>query len=511
MHKLSLFFLLCGLLLFQPAPELVRAQQALQPNTPVSGDLSAGASDTWSFSVRDGAMLSFYVEATDETLDPMLSIRSSTGELLLSHDDIAYPDNSNALIEAFSAPRSGNYEVLVSAHGQSSGAYELKMTNGFAELVLADNFTSISNWSLSPDSNEEAILSAQNGRLALELAGIQQTATAINPSASTGPDFYAHVDVRGATGRNGWQAGLSFRRQTDGSHYLVSIDNRGLWRVSLLQNGQTNILRDWNSHPAIIPDNPDFSIAVLANRSDFDFFYDGQLIGTISNSAVSAGGSVGVYLASANAIGSSASASFDNLIATEPIQLDDRELIPQQVLTGSANVMVRDLQRRRVLPPGGEIVLTIPESFAQNVSPGVSRFPLARGSSYRNFALAANVSWRDTGGLSGCGLIARDQNATPDNYALAYVDSQGGYGLAQRENDAFSTSIFGDQIPLRSGETYHLLLIGVEDTLTYFLQGRYVGQITLSNPEGGIGEAVVNFEPVDTACRFDNLWLWRSN
>jgi hypothetical protein len=54
-----------------------------------------------------------------------------------------------------------------------------------------------------------------------------------------------------------------------------------------------------------------------------------------------------------------------------------------------------------------------------------------------------------------------------------------------------------------------LLVILNERTLHYYVDGQYAGMLETTPTEGEIGIAVVNFEPISTSCRFNNIWVWR--
>jgi hypothetical protein len=169
--------------------------------------------------------------------------------------------------------------------------------------------------------------------------------------------------------------------------------------------------------------------------------------------------------------------------------------------------MVRELEHRHLIPAGGEMALTVEESFVESSRPGVHPFMLGRGAVYTNFVLAATVSWQALDeGATGCGLIFRA--ADESHYTLAYVDQTGGYGVSQREGDTFHPGIFGENSEWAAG-TRHLLVIANGDTVHYYVDGSYVGTLDNDVAEGAVGNAVVNFDPIHTSCQFDDTWVWR--
>jgi hypothetical protein len=169
--------------------------------------------------------------------------------------------------------------------------------------------------------------------------------------------------------------------------------------------------------------------------------------------------------------------------------------------------MVRELEHRHLIPAGGEMDLTVEESFVESSRPGVYPFMLGRGATYTNFVLATTVSWQTlSDGMAGCGVIFRSTDDT--NYTLAYIDQTGGYGVSRRVNDSFEVGIFGENARLLEGPR-QLLIIANDDTVHYYVDAYHVGTLDNVAMEGAVGNAVVNFDPVATSCQFDNTWVWR--
>jgi hypothetical protein len=132
---------------------------------------------------------------------------------------------------------------------------------------------------------------------------------------------------------------------------------------------------------------------------------------------------------------------------------------------------------------------------------------LGRGTTYERLAVATNVSWQQSAdGISGCGLVL--QSTSDTDYVLAYADQNAGYGVSQRQGDTFLPGLFGESFPEAEQTSGHLLVIANGEQLLYFVNGFYRGQLADSGIEGGIGNAVVNFDPVRTSCQFRDTWVW---
>jgi hypothetical protein len=99
------------------------------------------------------------------------------------------------------------------------------------------------------------------------------------------------------------------------------------------------------------------------------------------------------------------------------------------------------------------------------------------------------------------------QTVDDTNYTLAYVDHRGAYGVSQRQNDHFIPGIYAEN-PATSGNKHSLVVILQKDQLLYYVDGLYSGSMTYTPAEGGVGNAVVNFDPVRTSCKFSDTWVW---
>jgi len=505
MRRLPIIACICSFLFLRVFA--IQAQD-LAFGVPIEGTLAANETKAWDFIAQEGQMLSFVVRATDGIFDPVLHIEDLNNNILIQNDDYDFPNSTDAVIEGFSAPRAGSYRLVINGFAGSAGSYELLMLPGYSHLALHDVFANADAWAeVDVGNDNRAVIAARGGELTLSQEGIQQRAFTV-ATIPEEPIYYASVNITDINGSQGWQTGMVLRYQDEANHYLIEVNDRGSWRMRLIHEGEQTILRDWGTHPAIVAGQSNFMLSVLVHDNTFDVFYNGQYIGSEIEDTISQPGAIGLLAETVNAIGSSVTASFDDLMVTSPLYVDDSPLFPQQLVATNSTYTVRELERRNVIPGGGDMVLTVPESFAQNVTAGISRFPIASDSTFTNFVLGASVSWRTMGsGLNGCGLVVRD-GGERDAYILAYVDSEGGYGLARRENNQFLDNMFNNVIDIGQG-SYELLLIAIDDTLHYYIEGQYVGKIEHAAQAGGIAEAVVNFEPVDTACRFDNVWLWR--
>lgn len=483
-----------------------RAQQSLTVFTPVDGRLNSGGAESWTFSAAEGSLMSFLVEAVSSGLDPRLTITSSAGAAIIANDDYNYPDSPDALLEAITLPRTDTYTATVSAAGGTSGDYRLTMLAGYGQISRSENFNSESGWQ---SLRGPVRIAFEDGALALALTRAQETGIATNPEADIPATYYAQVDVNVTEGQDTWTVGMTARQTGADTYYLLAINERGESRFVVSQQGSERILRDWTPHPAIVAGNQTFTLALLISGSSYDFFYNSRPIGRLNDTTLPEGGTIGLALQTGAVRSTQLAARFDNLTITTPLLVNGQTVLPTQLMVGAPAAMAQELQRRGVAPPGGEMVLNVGESFVGSARPGIDRFMLGRGVTYRTFALGSTFSWQADGpGITGCGLVFHA--ADDRRYTLAYADRSGGYGLSRREDDSFAPGIFGENPPVDKA-SYHLLVVALEDRVHYYVDGLYSGTLDLPAAEGAVGNAVVNFEPVNTSCRFRDTWVWRWN
>lgn len=473
---------------------LMAQEATLTPFTPLTGEIIAGQEQTWSFMAMDGAVLSFLAQAESDTLDPIITLRDNAGSVLISNDDYDYPNSTDAGLQVITIPRTGAYTLTVGGVGDSHGAYTLSMTPGY---TLADAVTGLnrpSQWQIVDgflDQDEDS------ENLILTVAESTSRAFAVTDAFGQSNTYYLQGQITGISNSNGWIVGLTPRYVDVENYYAFLINQRGEWRFTVHTDGTERVIRDWITHPAIVAGATSFSLAVLVNEAGFDFFYNSQLIGRYTDTTHAETAQVGLI-----ADGSATSLQLESLRRTTPL---DGPIIPQQIIIGNATLTVQNLQRQQLIPAVGQNGVTIPESFVTTNQPGLNTVTIGAGQTYTNFALGANVSWQINDAVeAGCGLIFRATSAT--DYALAYVDQTGGFGISQRNGDDFSTGLFGQHPPTQG--TQRLLVIVNEATARLYLNGRFAGETEISVTEGSIGNAAVNFEPTTTACQFNDTWVW---
>lgn len=481
---------------------VIAQSETLLLGVPYQGTSEADTIERLRFTARDGEVISIIVEGEND-LDPILEIFDLNGRSIIHVDDYNFPDNRSAILEAFTAPYTGNYDLVVSGYNNVGGEYSVILQAGYANLNTEDNFANMDRWqAVDLGSELEPNIETNNGVLSIMQEGIDVSAHVLGQAIEQDV-YYVTADITDVIGQLGWRVGFVFNYSNRGYHEFLLNDN-GSWRISRNENNSATVLRDWSSHPAIRAGNTNFTLGILAHDNVYDFFYDSQFIGTITDDSTLSG-DLGFVVRTANAFGSRVTATFDNFLLTTPL---NESIIPQQLVTGTANDVVRELERRLVIPAGGEMVLNLEESFVQNVRAGVSRFTVANAVQPTNFVLGTTVDWDSINGVqNGCGLVSRD-DLQGDAYWLAYVDSDGGYGTGSRLGNEFTENYYNNILSLEQ-PPYNLILVGYETQLHFYINGYLAHSTTYEARAGNIGQAIVNFEETNTSCNFTDLWLWR--
>ena len=482
--------------------QTIQAQERLSLYIPVEGTVDAGGEQSWQYAAQSGEVLSFLVESASGDFDPLLTITDRAGNVLISNDDYAYPETRDSLLEAITMPRTDTYTLTVSGFSGTGGGYTLTAFSGFADYAERDGFGGETNWQPTDDSlsgelaDEVFTLTVQGAnQRGLAFGGLQPLA-----------DVAARVIVQDVGNPTGWTVGLTVRRNGE-DYYLFEVNDAGLWRFSLVQAREMTVLRDWINHPNIVPGQTTFSLSLLANGAGFEFFYDDGFIGTVSDTTLTQAGEIGLMAGTTTTQESETIARFSDLVLTAPLMIDGARTLPQELIVADGPIMAQALQRQAFVSAAGMMSLTVPESSVEYARPGVQRLMLGRGVTYTNFGLGATVEISPArSGPVGCGLVFRFIDET--DYTLAFLDATGGYGVSQRQGEDFLPGLFGESADYADGGIHHLLIIADANTVYFYVDGHYTGTFENEPQEGQVGAAVVNFDGIDTACDFTDLWLW---
>jgi hypothetical protein len=480
---------------------IVAAQESLAPNAPASGSISADGGQGWDFFAPRGAVVSLIASAESDTLDPILTLRIG-GRVLLENDEMHGQGADEAGFEAITLPERGLYGVDITGFAGTEGPYTLALQRGYSEVVLHDDFGTNGAWQQAGTGDGNVEVSSADGMTEVTVQGVRQRIDLNRPEVLLPRTYYTHLAVPRIAGSGTIR--LATRVLGD-EYYAYEVRTDGVWRFVLVRGEQTTVLRDWMTHPLIVPGATSAALGILANGSDYDLFYDDEYLGTVNDTTLAATGSVGLAMSAADQIGARFSVALDDLTVTTPrIDIDGTRILPEQIIGIGSNLTVLELKRRQAAPPGGLLFVDRIRAFGQSANPGVTRFPLFSGTAMQDFILGATIN-NATNGDAGCGLALR---TIDDRFTLVYADSAGGVGVSPSDGSAFQEDSFYALLGEAADEVA-IVVVATGGELTLFANGDRMATVPIPATAGAFATSVVNFEAVNTECTVSDLWVWR--
>ncbi|MCY4466405.1 MAG: hypothetical protein OXE46_12800 [Chloroflexi bacterium] len=488
--------------LLSPGVALHADDSALTIGSLVESEVRTGETQRYTLTALALTLVSIRVEALDDRLDPQLELVDASGVLVAANDDFAYPTTLDALVQAFVLPNTGTYTLTVAGVGGSVGAYRLHVLPGYDNLALRDLDMSIQDWEVAHSDSPVGL--GTSNLFAIDMSGLGASAVIMGKRFPARREFYFEAAFDFVSAVNNWQLGLVFRFQSPENYQRLLLSKTGYWRLERVTDGVVEPLDDWATHPAIVPGDVDFRLGVLVAGQHIDVVYDGQVIGTVWDARTAEAGGVGIAMMTDETFGGLLSFAVLEAQMTVPTRLDE-PVIPQRILTRPAYLMAHDLARQQLAEGFGEIKLSLSDSVVHNNRAGVTRVPIASDLAFAEFALGARVKLeRRLAGNGGCGIVFHLNN--DEHYTLAYVTSEGDFGVSRRKGAGFEPGIYGQREPLPDS-TRQLLLIVSDEVIHYYVDEVYAGSLPSQPRIGSLGIAVVNYEAVDSTCQFADLWL----
>lgn len=494
----------CLVCLLAHGISLLAQTDAIEPGSIIEATLASHETHRYQLRALKLTLISFHVEALAAGFDPVVEVFDSSGKLIVSNDDYAYPDVLDAVIQAFIIPLTDTYTVQVSGFDGTGGGYRLLALPGYDSLAWRDRTMAQSDWEVV--YNESAIVQPSDEGLALEMGGASKSASLVGRRLPTERDFYFEAAFDKVVSAPNGQVGILFRYVSPERYYRLLLNKQGYWRMERVEGAETVTVRNWNTHPAIAPGETDFRLGVLASGQLFDIVYNGQVVGTVIENRIAEAGGVGITTTTDNSFGSRLSFVVTEATMTLPTRVDGDLLFPQQLVASNYTALANLLARQQMIPATGEAKLTLPKSTVRDIPPGVTRFPIGFGITFAEFVIGMTLSYETRASAGGgCGIIFH--YAEDKNYTLAYINAAGEYGVSRRQGDAFQPGIYGSNLA-SAQKSKHLLVIVYGGVLHYYINYLHVGTMPYQPLSGELGIAVVNFEQADTTCVFENLWLW---
>lgn len=502
MTALGRAFLLAAILLVSLAP--LNAQDVrLNLGDIVEASLAPGDSHRYSFVALELTLLSVRVEALSDSLDPRFEIFDRENRLIVANDDYDYPATRDAAIQALVLNTTSTFTIAVSGHGGSGGDYRLHLVPGFDVLALQEPTLDKSDWQVA--FSDTALDISESSLYAIELEGYARTAVVLAQHLPPEQDVYLETEFHAVTSTVDWKVGLVLRYQSADDYLRVLLSKTGFWRLDRIENGDLVQVRDWSTHPAIVPGEPDFRLGVLVSGQHIDVVYNGQVVGSASDNASPKTGKLGIVMRTDERSGGLMSFAVRETIVTVPTRASGELMFPARILKRQDYLMAHDLARKQLVPAGHNVSFVQRESSVRHVRAGVTRIAIAPDRQYEQFALGASLTLTTSeAGNGGCGLFFHYND--DNHYTLAYATAEGEFGVSRRSGEQFEAGIYGKRTTPDNAQHY-LLIIATDEVIHYFLDEEYVGSMPSQPRVGSFGIAVVNYDVVETSCQFDDLWL----
>ena len=496
-------FLVCIALLLVGVSSLRAQDDALQIGSIVEGELLPGGTQRYTLTALAQSLISFRVEALSDALDPRLEIFDRSGRLVIANDDYSYPETRDAALQAIVMPATSTYTIAVSAFAESSGAYRLHILPGYDVLAIRDREMQKTNWEVV--SSDALVGQSESSLFDVDISGAGRSAVLLGLHLPLEKDLYFEAEFQAVRSANVWQVGLVFRYLAPDRYHRVLLNKNGFWQLERVRAETATVIRPWATHPAIVPGANDFRLGVLVSGQHFDVVFNGQVVGSAADNAPAQTGGVGLAVRTDEVYGGTVSFAVRETLVTVPTRAGDSVLFPQRLLTRRYYAIATDLARQQLAPVDGEIKIHLPESSVRRLRSGVSRVPVASDLRFEQFAVGAAVTVAvPVDAAGGCGIYFHYNDE--EHYTLAYLTGAGDAGVSRRSTSGFEAGIYSKR-PAPTGAAQYLLALVTDTVIHLYLDEQHVGSMDHQPRIGSIGIAAVNYEDVDTACSFADLWL----
>jgi len=188
---------------------------------------------------------------------------------------------------------------------------------------------------------------------------------------------------------------------------------------------------------------------------------------------------------------------------------DGEYVFAGSIVDGTASQTIQELERRHLMPSGGRLLFEVSESFIDNRNPGVDLLTLGQGITAESFAFGTTLTIEpevSVEGTVGCGLLMSYRDET--DHIVAFVDNVGGYGVSRRNGEGYGDGLFDTNPNWVERRRHNLVTVVNNGTINFWVNGLYVGGLQVEVTPGEVGNAALNFDPINITCQFTNTWLW---
>ncbi len=469
----------------------------------------AHPADRWSFEGRALQPVALLARTVEGDLDPTLQVYGPDGVLIAENDDL---DSlvRDAGLEALTLPADGEYTVQVTRYlaegGQTSGAYALKLTPGFARVALQETFEA---GSASWVTAEGDPLPLSSGGLLLRVDEPGGDVVGFSPQAQDYGELYTQAEARLRSSAPYAEIGLVVHAQgvARSRAYIFRVNTDGQWSVARRDETGEFVLRPWVSNSALNTER--WELGVLAREDHLELFANGVRLGRVPTDAqLAPQGAVGLYVGSRADRFDSVSVLFDNVLVTTRLgtTYEGMPLALRTWETPNFPEVVAELAASGHVAPAEKHALYLPEKQLTEQKRD-ARFELlgSEMALYDDFILSARVGLYTNGESNACGLVYRWEDEA--NFELAYIDALGGFGVVEARAGELPLNVYDRSAPPEA-QPVRLIVVAQGQDVALYLNGALVTQERIEAGAGRVGVALLNYEAARTDCYWTDIWVW---
>ncbi len=472
------------------------------------GDTTPSAD--WTFKGSAGQVIAVLAVTTRGDLDPVLQVVAPSGTVAGENDDLDSLVH-DAGLEALILAEDGTYTIRVARYlaeqGETAGDYDLTLTPGFARVAFQDMFTE--GEPLWTGSDGEPIPLTQE-RLRMRVTDPGATLIGFPPGDLEFDDLYMQVEARLFGSPSYAELGFVVRAQGAGltGSYQIKINTEGRWRALYQDESGVYALRTWTDSDVLASETGVWTLGVLAHGGTLALYVDNQLVGSVNDDRLTGAGQVGLLVASRDDQTDPATVLFDNLKITARLGTTYKGL-PLALRTWNSPdpaVVINELaESGQVEPQPARDLYLMEKSLVATDRTSLVELIGSDLAIYDDFVLSATVSILTPNGDAGCGLVYRWRDDS--SMDVAYVDTSGGFGLAQTRDGQLLTNVY-DLSSMVTAEPNRLLIVAQGEHIAYYVNGALVTQETVQAEQGRTGVALFNYEARRTDCYWSDIWVW---
>jgi hypothetical protein len=484
---------------------------------------AATLENTHPFDCTADSVLSISVEPVGD--DPGLALVVFDAGAKSLVDGLAL-EGGRVVAEAFTPPTDGTCSVTVS--GSSAGEYRIQLLAGFADLSLRDTFSgepTALGMTWPPYEGTAVNVGLDSGQMWIEVFSDNQIGYALPEEQAVRNDFYAQVDITVEGTPSYYEYGFQLHSDSSGdTFYTATFSSDSDWSVYYF-DGEWTELQPWTVSPVIDGSDQEPQIGVLVQNQQLSFYFNNALVGSVDMGDYATEGEIGLVAGTIPDQTDILKVRFDNLTVTTPAGPTDSTAAPvpdsptgQLSLTnwesGAPQEIVAEMREAGLVPSGGSIGLTVPNTYGDTSNDGFNFYSLGGGKQYSDFVLGFEASLGTTGPGSGCGMYFRSTGSTSSD---ALIFENGYFYLAYfgTDGDADDASVYDTHPAINTGEgaSNHVVIMALDEQVILWINGQQVAETAFPAETGEVAlEMYVNSDDNGatqrTYCELNDVWLW---